>query len=97
MEIDILTINTRVAQWPFVGWYDNRDLGLIMAEQWPYELSKWLKIFADEDNTTQKIIDIEGLKQMEPQLFKDKICDLIQYNKIRAKDIRQIQDIEKYK
>lgn len=97
MEIDILSVHTRISSWPFVGFYESRDISIMLADQFNYQLQKWIYIHADEDNSSIQRVNLRALQEMEAQLFQDCICDLIQYNHIRPFDIKQIQDIDKYK
>ena len=93
MEIDILTVHTRIASWPFEGMYESRDISIMLAEEFNYQLSKWIYIQADEDNSSIQRVNLRSLKEMEPQLFQDCVCDLIQYNKIQPWKVSQIKEI----
>ena len=93
MEIDILTVHTRIASWPFEGLYESRDISIMLAEEFNYQLQKWIYIKADEDNSSIQRVNLRSLKEMEPQLFQDCVCDLIQYNKIKPWKVSQIKEI----
>ena len=92
MEIDILTVHTRIASWPFEGFYESRDISIMLAAEFNYQLSKWIYIQADEDQSSIQRVNLRALQEMEPQTFQDCICDLIQYNKIRPWKVSQINE-----
>ena len=92
MEINILTVHTRIASWPFEGFYESRDISIMLAEEFNYQLQKWIYIQADEDNGSIQRVNLRALQQMEPQTFQDCIYDLIQYNKIRPWKVSQINE-----
>ena len=64
----------------------------MLADEFNYQLQKWIYIQADEDNGSIQRVNLRALQQMEPQTFQDCICDLIQYNKIRPWKVSQINE-----
>jgi hypothetical protein len=89
MEIVINHPEMRVFVWPYVGIYDSRDVSVMLAMEYPYQLSKWM--YTSEEDGPNKRINLKVLQEMEPQVFQDCIRDLIYYNKIRPwKKVKQI-------
>ena len=88
MEIVIHHPEIRVSVWPFVGTYESRDVSVMLAMEYPYELSKWM--YTSEEDGPTKRVNLKVLQEMEPQVFQDCVRDLIYYNKIRPWKVSQI-------